>query len=302
MTARQAALIGLVAALWGSSYLLIKYALRDLSPAEVVFGRVAIGAATLVLLAAHQRDAGREVVAELRGRPWLALGLGTVFIALPFLLIALGELQVPSGLTAILIAPVPLFVAALAPLVDHSERIDGRQWLGLGLGMAGIALIVGVESIGTLSEFLGALAILGAPLCYAIGSFVVKHAYRDVSAIATSTVATLAATILTLPPAIATAHASAPGLRAILAVVVLGVLNTAIAFVLYSRLIAELGAGRAALVTYVAPVFALVYGAALLGEDITPAALAGFALVVGGVWLASRASPSGRPAGVASRS
>jgi len=288
VSARHAALIGLVAAVWGSSYLLIKYALRDFSAAEVVFGRVAVGALALVAVVAIQRDAGREVVAELRERPARAFGLGAVFVALPFLLIALGELVVPSGLTAILIAPVPLFVAALAPLADHSERIDGRQWLGLGIGMAGIALIVGVESIGTVGQLLGALAILGAPLCYAIGSFVVKRSYLGISAIATSTLATLAAAVLTLPPALATIHGSTPGLRAIIAIVVLGVLNTALAFVLYYRLIADLGAGRAALVTYIAPVFALAYGAIFLGEAITPAAVIGFCLVVAGVWLASR--------------
>ncbi len=296
MTPRQAALIGLVAALWGSSYLLIKYALEDLSPAEVVFGRVAVAALALWLVVRRQGPPRREVRAELRGRAGLALGLGAVSIAVPFLLIAVGELEVPSGLTAILIAPVPLLVAALAPLLDRSERIDGRQWLGLGLGLGGIGLIVGVESIDTLAQFLGAIAVLAACLCYAVGGFVVKRGYRGVPSLVSSMVALLAATVIAVPPALATAHLTAPGPRAIGAVLVLGVANTALAFVVYYRLIGELGAGGAALVTYIAPVFALAYGAIFLGEAITPAAVGGFGLVLAGVWLASRRRAGGAAA------
>ncbi len=288
MTPRQVALVGLVGALWGSSYLLIKYALEDLSAAEVVCGRVAVAALALWLVVRRQAEPWAEVRAELRGRPGPALGLGAVSIAVPFLLIAVGELEVPSGLTAILIAPVPLLVAALAPLLDRSERIGRRQWLGLGLGLGGIGLIVGVESIATAAQFLGAVAILAACFCYAIGGFVVKGGYRGVPPLVSSTVALFAATLITLPPALATAHLTVPSLRAILAVLGLGVANTALAFVVYYRLIGELGAGRAALVTYIAPVFALAYGAIFLGEAITPAAVGGFGLVLAGVWLAAR--------------
>jgi drug/metabolite transporter (DMT)-like permease len=287
---RHVGLLAALAAIWGGSYLLIKYALEDFSAPMIVWGRVAIAA--LVLLAALRITGGREAVTgavrDLRARPRPALLLGTLAIALPFMLITLGELEVPSGLTAVLISPAPLIVALLAPFIDPSERLDRRQGIGTVIGLAGVALVVGVESVQTLWQFVGALAMIGAAACYALSSFVVKGRYGHLASLQTSLVSITVASVLTFPFAMATLPDAAPGTRAVLSVVALGALGTALAFVIFYKLIGEVGAGRASLVAYLAPGVALFYGALLLDEEVTPAAIAGLALILGGVALASR--------------
>lgn len=288
MTGRQGALLGVIGALWGSSYLLIKYALEGFSPSEVVFWRVAVASLTLAVVLRAQGAPWRAARAELTARPRIGLGLGLVSVAAPILLIAFGERSIPSGLTAVLVAPAPLFVALFASRLDSSESVDGRQWIGLVAGVAGVALVVGLEAVGTVAQFAAALGLIAASACYAVGGFVVKGAYRGVPPIITSFISLAAAALLCLVPALLTQHPSAPGLRAVLAVLALGVTHTALAFVIFYKLIGEVGAGRSALVTYLSPGFALVYGAVLLDERITVPALAGLGLILGGVALASR--------------
>jgi drug/metabolite transporter (DMT)-like permease len=291
MTARQIGLLSALAAIWGGSYLLIKYALEDLSAPMIVFARTAIAA--LVLLIAL-RGAARGALADLRRRPRSAALLAFLAVALPFMLITLGELEVPSGLTAVLISPAALFVALFAPWIDPSERIDRRQGVGMVIGLAGVALVVGVESISTLWQLLGALAMVAAAASYALSGFVVKRSYRELSSIQTSFVSVSLAALMTLPFAAASAPTELPGLRAVASVLVLGAAGTALGFVIFYKLIGEVGAGQASLVSYLAPGVALFYGALLLDEAITVAALAGLAMILGGVTLASR--PRRRPA------
>ena len=147
---RHAGLLGALAAIWGGSYLLIKYALEDLSAPMVVWGRVVIAA--VVLLVALRLTGGSAAVrgagATLRERPRTALLLGVLAVALPFMLITLGELEVPSGLTAVLISPASLFVALFAPFIDPSGADQPpRRRSGMLMGLGGVALVVGVESV-----------------------------------------------------------------------------------------------------------------------------------------------------------
>jgi drug/metabolite transporter (DMT)-like permease len=301
MSPRQIGLLAALSAIWGGSYLLIKYALEDLSAPMIVWSRVAVAAVVLLVLIRTTMGSGalRQVANELRARPRSALLLGTLAVALPFTLITLGELEVPSGLTAVLISPASLFVALFAPWIDPSERIDRRQGVGMVLGLAGVALVVGVESVQTIGQLLGALAMVGAAASYGLSSFVVKRRYGHLAAMQTSLVSILVTTVLTLPLALATLPSAMPGARAVLSVLVLGAVGTALAFVIFYKLINEVGAGRASLVSYLAPGVALFYGALLLDETITPAAIAGLVLILGGVALAGRrrkVSPSGSSA------
>jgi drug/metabolite transporter (DMT)-like permease len=297
VSARNAGLLGALAAIWGGSYLLIKYALEDFSAPMIVWARVAIAA--VVLLVALRLTGGRPAVAaataELRARPGSAVLLATLAVAAPFMLITFGELEVPSGLTAVLISPASLFVALFAPFLDPSERIDRRQGIGMLIGLGGVALVVGVESVQTLGELLGALAMLAAAACYALSSFVVKRRYGHIASMQTSLVSIAVATVVTLPFAVATLPDARPGARAVASVVALGAVGTALGFVIFYKLINELGAGRASLVSYLAPGVALFYGALLLDEAITLAAVAGLVLILAGVAMASR---SARGAGV----
>jgi drug/metabolite transporter (DMT)-like permease len=300
VTPRQFALFGVLAAMWGASYLLIKYALEDFSPAMVVFVRTALGAGVLYAIIRAQGGEAREKLADIRRRPGAAVLLGALAIAAPFLLISFGEREVPSGLTAVLIASAPLWVAIFAPVLDRSEKVAGRQALGLLVGIVGVGLLVGVESIGTLGQFLGALAMIGAAAFYALSSFMVKGTYKTVPALTTSFISVGAGCLLAIPVAAATAPDHVPGLRAILALVALGAFGTAIAFVIFYALIGELGAGRAALVAYVVPPISLAYGALLLDEKIGLAAIGGLVLILAGVTLASRTprpAPEGAEAG-----
>jgi drug/metabolite transporter (DMT)-like permease len=285
VTPRQIGLLAALASIWGGSYLLIKYALEDLSAPMIVWARTAIAA---VVLAIALRGAVLGALADMRRRPGWAALLGFVAVAAPFSLITFGEHEVPSGLTAVLISPAALFVALFAPFIDPSERIDRRQGIGMLAGLAGVALVVGVESISTVGQFLGALAMVGAAAFYALGGFVVKRRYGRLTSVQTSFVSISVASVLMLPAAAGTAPSSMPGLGAVAAVVALGAVGTALAFVIFYKLIAEVGAGRASLVSYLAPGVALFYGAVFLDEAITAAAVVGLALILGGVALASK--------------
>jgi drug/metabolite transporter (DMT)-like permease len=300
MSPRHIGLLSALAAIWGGSYLLIKYALEDLSAPMIVWSRVAVAAVVLLALIRFTMGAGavRTVGNELRDRSRSAVLLGALAVALPFTLITLGELEVPSGLTAVLISPASLFVALFAPWIDPSERIDRRQAVGMVMGLGGVALVVGVESVQTVGQLLGALAMLGAAASYALSSFVVKRRYGHLAAMQTSLVSIVVAALMTFPLALATLPSALPGLRAVLSVLVLGAVGTALAFVIFYKLINEVGAGRASLVSYLAPGVALFYGALLLDEAITAAAVAGLVLILGGVAIASRkrVSPSGTAA------
>ena len=292
MTTRQAWLLGLLAAIWGGSYLLIKYALEGFSPADVVFLRTAVGAGVLIGVIRIQGGEALAALGDVRRRPRHALLLGFVAITAPFLLITFGEKAVPSGLTAVLISPASLFVAIFAPFLDPSERIGRTGAFGLLVGLVGVGVLVGVETVHSLDEFLGALAILAASASYALASFVVKGSYGDIPPITTSAISVGVGSLLTLPVAAATVRGGAPGLGAVAALVVLGAIGTAFAFVIFYYLITTVGAGRASLVSYLAPAVALFYGAVFRDERITIAAVGGLVLILIGVFLAGR---RGRP-------
>ena len=298
MPARYAGLLAGLAAVWGGSYLLIKIGLEDFSPSVIVWARCALASVLLLgLMAATNRGAElRAVRAEVRARPGTALTHGLLAITAPFLLITFGELEVPSGLTAVLLAPASLWVAAFAPFVDHSEKADPRTAGGMVAALAGVALLVGVESVHTLGAFLGALAILGASALYGASSLFVKNRYAGFSPIVTTAISVTVTAVVTLPAALATWPDRAPGLGPVAAVAALGVVGTALAFVAFYVLIAQLGAARASLIAYLAPAAALLYGATLLGEEITLAAVGGLVLILSGVALAAaRPAPDHAP-------
>jgi drug/metabolite transporter (DMT)-like permease len=283
MSARAWAAFAAVSVLWGIPYLFIKVAVDEgVPPAFLAWVRVVLGAAVLLPLAWH---AG--LLSSLRGRwAWLAV-FAVVEITLPFPLIAAGELHVASSLAAILIAAAPLFVALLALRFDASERVTGERLAGLVIGLAGVVALVGIDVAGETDELVGATAILIAALCYAIGPMVLKRHLADLDPRA-SMAAALAIAALVLAPAAAIDPPSAvpPG-SAIFALVVLGIFSTAAAFAIYAALVAEVGAGRALVITYVAPVVAVALGIAILDEHLGAGAIAGLLLILAGSWLST---------------
>ena len=290
MTLRQLGLLILLSALWGGVFLLVKYALRDFSAVEVAFFQAVIGALGLFAIVISQGGEARAALGDILLRPATALLLGALAIAAPFMLIALGELTVPSGLAGVLVSTTPMFVALFAPFLDSAMEINRRQGAGLAVGLVGVALVVGVHFIGSLGQLLGALALLGAAASGALSSFVVKLQYKDkgVPASTTSFFALSVASLLTLPLALITAPRELPGTRAVLAVIVLGLGCTALGYMLYYRLIDHVGEERAALANYLTPAFALFYGVLLLGEALTIWAILGLMLIIAGAEITLR--------------
>lgn len=278
-----------VAAIWGSSYLFIKVALEDLSVGWVVCGRCALGALVLVPLAVR-----RDQLGALHGR-WRAVAtLAVVQVAVPFVLIAAGEREIASGLTGVLVASVPLFTALLALRLDRTQASRGWGLVGLLVGMAGIVLLFGLDLQGDTAAIVGGLMIVVASIGYALGGFMLRANLPDVPAAATAAGTMLVSAAVTLPLAVATPPDHVPGLDTVAAMAALGMGGTGVAFVLFYALIADAGMARASLVTYIAPVFAVVYGALLLDEPLTAGALGGMVLIVAGSWLAATARPPTR--------
>lgn len=268
-----------VALLWGVPYFLIKIALGDLSPAMVVFARVAIGAVTLLPVAAVS-----GTIPDFRGRMGWILLLAALEIAIPFTLIATGEQWISSSLTGILIATEPLFVAAIAFRVDISERVSGQQLFGMVVGLAGVVMLLGL-STGGRNALLGAIMILLATLSYAGGALLIKVKLCDVSPIGVVAATLVASSVVLSVPALFSLPTSMPSTGTIVAMLVLGTACTGIAFLAFFRLIAIAGAGRATLITYVAPAIAVLAGVAARGETFSAATAGGLALILAGSWL-----------------
>lgn len=290
MNARAAAMMAALAAIWGSSYLFIKIGIEGgLSPAFVSFARLLLGALVLAPVAARS-----GALHGLRGRGVTVAFLGGVQLALPFLLITLGERWISSSLAGILVASAPIFIALLALWVDSEERSAGRQLLGVGTGIAGVTLLLGVD-VGTGGlQLLGALFVLVASLAYAVGALVLKRRLGDAQPVAMAAGAVSAGAGYLLVPALVTFPTAAPPLDAVAALVALGVGGTGLAFLLFYTLIARVGPARASVVAYLAPGFAVLYGVTVREEVVTAWTLLGLALVLGGSWLASRPRESQR--------
>ncbi len=282
MSRRAWLMFAAVSVLWGFPYLFIKIAVFELSPPVIVVGRTLIAAAILLPLAIRS-----GALRALRGRVGPIVVLSLTHITGPFLLITYGEVYISSGLTALLIATQPLMIAALALRFDASERITRGRLVSLGIGLTGVAAVVGFDLGGAHFGLLGAGYVLLATLGYAISTLIVRRKLADVPSMGLTAATVTLATIFLLPFAIATAPAVMPSFKAISSVVILGVLSTAAALLLFYRLIADIGAGRAALVSYVNPAVAVALGVIVLNEPLTSTTLLGFALILIGSYLST---------------
>lgn len=283
MSARAWSAFATVSVLWGVPYLFIKVAVDDgVPPAFIALARVVLGAAVLLVLAWR---AG--VLESLRGRlRWLAV-FGVVEFVIPWPLIGVGEQHVTSSLAAIIIAAAPLFVALLALRFDASERPDRKRLIGLLVGLSGVVALVGVDVAGKSGELLGALAILVSAFCYAVGPMVVKRHLADLDPRASMGGSLAVAAVLLVPIALADPPSAVPSLKATGSVIALGLFCTAAALAFYGMLIAEVGAGRALVITYINPVVAVALGVAILGERPGTGAIAGLLLILAGSWLST---------------
>lgn len=272
-----------VSIIWGIPYLLIRIAVRHgVTPGFLAWGRVTLAAVVLLALAWRAGTLG-----SVRGHFKVLLAYAVVEICIPFPLIAAGETRVSSSLAAILISSVPLIVAVLALRFDPSERPTPVRAVGLLVGFGGVVALVGLDVAGRSGELLGAGAILLSAVGYAVGPMLIKLRMGGLDPRATMGGSLGMASVLLAPVAVLDPPHAAPSAGAIACVIVLGLVCTAAAFVIYTVLIAEAGTSRATVITYVNPVIAVGLGVTLLGEQPGAGSIAGLLLILAGSWLST---------------
>jgi drug/metabolite transporter (DMT)-like permease len=280
MSPRGWLLFAAVSVVWGVPYLFIKLAVEDLSPGFVAWSRVALAA--LILLPIAWRTGA------LRGLPLRWLTAFALFeITIPFPLIAFGEQRVSSSLAAILIATVPLVIAFLALRFDRGEQPSRTRFIGMLIGLGGVVALVGIDIGGRGSELVGAAAVLFAAFGYACGPLIAKRHLTTGDPLGPVAGALGIASIMLAPLALGGLPSGTPSGEAVASVVVLGLICTAFGFLIFFRLIDEIGPSRASIITYVNPVVALALGVAILGERMTAGAVAGLLLILAGSWLST---------------
>ncbi|MBN9213622.1 MAG: hypothetical protein ABS62_03935 [Microbacterium sp. SCN 70-200] len=277
-------LYGLMALLWGIPYLFIKEAVDTFSPAAIVSGRTLIGAAILLPIALR-RGALRPA---LKLWPWV-LAFGAIEMAGPFFLLGHAEQTLPSGITGLLVATVPLFAAVIALARGDRTMLSPLRAIGLVVGFIGVGVIVigpGL-SIGDPGQALAAMGeVLLVAFLYAVAPFIIATKLAHVPSLGTITLSLMVVGIAYLPFALLTQH-EVPTARSAVSLVLLGILCTALAFLAFFALIGEVGPVRAPLFTYVNPVVAILLGVLVLGEHLSGGLLIGFPIVIVGCWLAA---------------
>jgi drug/metabolite transporter (DMT)-like permease len=281
VTRRGWALFAAMAVIWGIPYLLIKIAIGELTPASLVFLRTAISASLLLPVAA--------------ARGWLAplvpywrwvLVYTIVEVSLPWFLLADGERRLSSSLTGLMIAAVPLIAAVLQLLTRGDDRLDRRRVLGLLVGVFGVAVLVGLN---VSFKDLGAVAEVGlVALGYATGPIIIARRLPSLPAVGVVAASLVLTALFYAPLALPQLPGAMPSGKVLLAVLILAVVCTALAFLIFFALIGEVGPVRATVITYFNPAIALLLGVAVLQEPFTLGAVVGFSLILAGSVLATR--------------
>jgi drug/metabolite transporter (DMT)-like permease len=289
VTRRGWLLFGAMCVIWGVPYLLIKVAVAELTPIEVVFLRSGLGGVLLLPWALRQGAVGTALA---HWRP-LALFAALEMVG-PWVLLARAEQELSSSLTGLLVAAVPLVAAVASRVVGDADRLDRTRVLGLLVGVAGVGTLLGLD-VGS-----GDLVAVGAVgltvLGYATAPLMINHSLRAVPASGINAVALCGTALLYLPVAVPRlVSGPAPSGQAVAAVTALGVVCTALALVLFFALIAEAGANRALVITFVNPAVAVALGIVLLDEPFAVGTALGFPLVLLGCVLATRRSRAAAP-------
>ncbi|MCZ8115828.1 DMT family transporter [Silanimonas sp.] len=287
MSPRDLALLVLLAGLWGSSFLFMRIAGPELGAAPLAWMRVTVAAVFLGALLAVRRESP-----PLSGR-WGAMTLmAFTNTAAPFLLLTWATIHLSAGYGALLNATTPLWGAVIGTLFFGLAA--GRQlWAGLALGFVGVGVLVAgkLNDIGS-AALLPILAGLAATACYGHAAHYARTGFNGVTPLGLAFGSQLLASLWLLGPALAEWPAAFPSWTALACVLFLGVACTGIAYLIYFGLIARIGSTKATMVTYIAPVFGVAWGALLLKEAITAAMLAGGAVILIGVAVAGRARKS----------
>ena len=277
---REWALFVAVGVIWGSSFLLMAVGLEVLHPGVITWLRVGLGAGTLALIPRARRPVDRSDLPRL-------LVLSVLWVAVPFTLFPIAEQWITSAVTGMLNGGMPIFTAVIASLLlKRAPR--PAQLAGLVVGFAGVVAI-SLPSLGRgSSQALGVLLVVAATVCYAFAVNIAAPLQQRYGSLPIMARMLAVATVLTTPFGLVGLSSSRFAWGPALAQVVLGVVNTGLAFVLMGNLVGRVGSTRASFITYLIPVVALVLGVVFLSEQVAPLAVAGVGLVIVGALLASR--------------
>jgi len=269
--------------IWGIPYLFIKVAVEHLTPASLVFLRTTVAALLLMPIAAWRGEL-RPLLPY-----WRPLLVYTaVELAIPWLFLARAEQRLSSSLTGLLLAAIPL-VGALLGWFTKIDRLDWRRTLGLAIGIAGVAALVGLD-LGR-DDTVAVLQMAIVAVGYAVGPWVLARYLGGAPALGVVAASLAITTVIYIPPAIVELPRAWPPAEAVIAVLVLAVVCTAVAFLVFFRLIDEVGPVRATVITYLNPAVAIALGVIFLSEPFTVGLVVGFVLVLLGSALATRRSP-----------
>jgi drug/metabolite transporter (DMT)-like permease len=277
-SARDWALLLFLGLIWGSSFLFANIAVREIPPVTVVTLRVAIASIALWLVLVAQGHSFRPFLEK----PLNFLLFGFLNSALPFFLIAYGQQHIGPGIGGILNATVPIFLVPLAHFLPRDEKMSVRKVVGVLAGFGGVVLLIGPGAFaGFGSDVTAELAGLAASISYALGGIYARR-FKKYPSIITTTGGLTAATLLMLPLSLFiddSLNLAMPSLNAWGAVMSMALLSTALAFVLFYRLLADVGASRASLVAYLIPISAIILGFIFRGEVLTWNDFAGMAVI-----------------------
>lgn len=287
MTRRGWWLFAAMSVIWGIPYLLIKVADGGVAPPVLVLARVAIGAVLLLPIAIRRR----ELAVLLPHWRWLVL-FALVEIVAPWLLLSEAETRLSSSLSGLLIASVPILVAVFSRLTGGQDRLTVVRWAGLLIGLAGVSLLVARGGARGDAGSVGEVLLVA--VCYATGPLIIARKLSDLPPLGMTAACLAFAAVVYSPLAALTWPAAAPSGRVLAALASLAVLCTAVAFLGFFALIAEVGPARASVITYVNPAVAVALGVGILGERLTVPMAVAFVLILGGSVLATR--PSRPPA------
>ena len=286
MTRRGILLFGVMSVIWGIPYLFIRVAVAEVSPAVLVFGRTGVAALVLVPMALTRTDF-RAVLARWR---WV-VAFAVFEMGVPWILLGAAEEQITSSLAGLLVAGVPLIATVLAVATGGRDRVGASGVVGLLVGLAGVAAIVGAN-LGA-SNSLALLAMIPVVVGYAVGPAILARRLGGLSNVAVMAFAVSLCALSYAPIAFIQRPATLPSAAALSAVVVLGLVCTAAAFLLFWALIDEIGPVRSTVVTYFNPAVAALLGVVVLNESFTVVMGVGFALVILGSLLATRPAGAG---------
>jgi drug/metabolite transporter (DMT)-like permease len=291
---RQAwVLFAAMSVIWGIPYLFIKIAVVELSPAAVAGGRTLLAALVLLPIAARQG----ALAPGLRLWPW-AVVFGLVEMAIPWVLLGQAETRVSSGFAGLMLATVPIVATVLALGRREPGAVSRVRLLGLATGIVGVVALVGLDSIAGHIDPISVLELLGVAVCYAFGPVIAARRLADVPSMGVIAISVAVVAVLYLPFTVAGVAGGLPSSDVVVSVVVLGLVCTALAFVLFFRLVAAAGPTRSTLITFVNPAVAIILGVLVLSEPLTWGTVVGFPLVLLGSYWATR-SPVTRSDAVA---